>query len=104
MSSARTRISLFVCLSALYVPAVPAIAATFFTGCDGSEPGDGKDFVDGGGGTGNGSGLGDGDIAFMDGAGTGGTGGGGNCAANLTGRIRDFNDTHPDFEHKNTED
>ncbi len=30
--------------------------------------------------------------------------GDGACGPNLTGTLRDFNDTHPDFEHKNTED
>jgi fibro-slime domain-containing protein len=42
---------------------------------------------------GDGAGI---DVAIPDGTGDGGTG---DCAPNLTGIVRDFKDTHPDFEH-----
>lgn len=75
------------------------VAAGSMFGCssDGEIAGPGDD----GSGAGLSTGPGAGGLFNPNGSGGGNTGGGANgpCANQLTGVIRDFNDTHPDFEY-----
>jgi fibro-slime domain-containing protein len=71
---------------------------------DGGRPGNGNlDGSSGSGGEGGSSGRGDGATngGGGDGGMGGGTGDGGACGAILKARVRDFQDTHPDFEKFN---
>jgi fibro-slime domain-containing protein len=87
------------------VGAIAFVLVISAAGCGGGDVGDGSDlhggdgdggtFDVGGGGTGTGTGL---DGSNLDGNGGGGGDTNGHCGTKLTGVLRDFHSSHPDFE------